>query len=373
MPGWSQSGWETIAGEVRGRRWMWDRSLVKSLPQRRTSILIGAVGGGAVAFFISFRITREVSGESLLWVALGVVIGALAMFLLSLVQLGADSRFQLLRDRFPNAVVVQTFASETLADDLPAFAPWLHRPVPTILVTMTLVFEPEGVTMWVGGREPSMLAAIPWVDVTEFGVGPSVQKRTRTAPSLDRIIISAGRDGHVASLLVGLERVDGFAPGQQFLPQHELAQLVVRVNQARKDHRSPVAKPDHLRGMLSSGLEPGITAWSARRVSRLARFPATAIAAALAFGATLLIAAGFAQHGLVIGVASLVAPVVGVVGAIAERRATRREAASGYTTLNGRELHLLQRHPITGTIVRGAGSPPLSASEFDALLGRKNL
>ena len=48
--------------------------------------------------------------------------------------------------------------------------------------------------------------------------------------------------------------------------------------------------------------------------------------------------------------------------------ASARERAAGYTTLNGTDLDLEQRHPVTGAVIRAAGAPALLRREFADLV-----
>ena len=51
--------------------------------------------------------------------------------------------------------------------------------------------------------------------------------------------------------------------------------------------------------------------------------------------------------------------------------ASARERAAGYTTLNGTELDLEQRHPVTGAVIRAAGAPALLRREFAELVKQR--
>ena len=77
--------------------------------------------------------------------------------------------------------------------------------------------------------------------------------------------------------------------------------------------------------------------------------------------------------GAVLAGTGIISAVIGFLGVHSERVAMRRERAHGYTTLNGRELHVTQRHPTTGKILRAPGAMPLSDNVFDELLRDRSL
>jgi hypothetical protein len=66
---------------------------------------------------------------------------------------------------------------------------------------------------------------------------------------------------------------------------------------------------------------------------------------------------------------ALVLFVLAIVGRTMERRAMKRERDAGYTTLNGTELDLEQRHPRTGEVIRRANAAAIPIQKFKEMLG----
>jgi hypothetical protein len=330
---------------------------MRMLPQRWIGVLISVVGGAILGFTTARRLSVGWSLDLLGWSFVGALGLGVLVFLLSLVQLGGDSRLAQLRARFSESVVVQTYPTDSLAEQLHSLGPWLVRDPATLMVTATLVIDELGVGVWGGSRAPYCVAFVPWASVTAFGTGP-------TESDKGTLMIETAEG---ARLVTSLEQTDRYRLGTGEVQQAELAEIVGRVNAMRGVARGGVAASPSL--VMTSGLEPGTTAWAARRVSALARPPVVAVVFLCGLIGGALVALGASAPGQLLIAVSFAATAIGFIGLRVERRARRRERAAGYTTLNGLELDLTQRHPRTGGILRAAGQRPLSREVLSQLTG----
>jgi hypothetical protein len=116
-------------------------------------------------------------------------------------------------------------------------------------------------------------------------------------------------------------------------------------------------------------LVEGRTAWSARRLGFLS--PSLKMLLAEAVGALAVLSTLSHWNPLIAQICWPLAVVIAVFTLVAsslERQATKRERAAGYTTLNGRELDLEQRHPHTGQVIRKANAKAIPTEKFNELL-----
>jgi hypothetical protein len=337
-------------------------------PQRRGSIIFATVAGMFFTANILRRAKVPLDESFVAWVVVGGVGAGVLVTLLVLLAVRGDTRRAILERQFPDAVVVQSWPEDSLLESLRALTPWIIERVP-YLITATFVFDANHVTAWAGGRSPIAVARIPWADVTAFGIAPRFKK-------LDRIQFTAFSDGDSYTVVFPIERAGKYTMGNQMLDEAALGDIVDRVNTLRRArNRAVTVAPDaaasdvnRLNAMLYSGLLSGPTAQSYTKLVALSKLPLALVFYIIgSTGAVLATIPDLRIQAVLISGFGLLGPLLGFLGRLVQRRAITRERSGGYTTLNGRELDLQQRHPRTGTVLRHAGQPPLSEKEFDAL------
>ncbi|TAL44765.1 MAG: hypothetical protein EPN91_03725 [Salinibacterium sp.] len=121
---------------------------------------------------------------------------------------------------------------------------------------------------------------------------------------------------------------------------------------------------------LAAGqLVAGRTAWSARQIGFVSHSTKLLVAEGIAAFAilTLLLHWNPLIARILLPLSVLLA-LFAVIARTMERRATKRERAAGYTTLNGLELDVEQRHPRTGQVIRKANAKAIPREKFNEIL-----
>lgn len=329
-------------------------------PERWTSLLtvVGIISVVTTLFFWRFFGDRP-------WLAVVAGLGTAVAFVLLIMLTAAahDTRLMVLRDRHPDAVVVNVRRDPQLMAGLAAAREgaldtsgvgWL----------LSLVVDRDGMTFYKGTGRPETVATIPWSTIGDIEPGSVLAKGEWGSAGYERLAVSLTGES-AGRLEFGVERVPRFATSAATMSEADLVLLAVRMNEQRG--RRTVTSPS---GALK-GLDAGSTAWS---LTRLGPFPVSALGwlaqGIFVVGLVAIVVRGPLLVTVVATAVSFALILVMFLRLRAVNTAAEREKASGYTTLNGVNLSLEQRHPLTGVVIRAAGAPALSKLEFASLLGR---
>lgn len=329
-------------------------------PERWTSLLIPFA---VVSVMISIFLWRAFADRPWLAVVAGLGAGVAFALLVILMIVGHDTRLMVLREQNPDAVVVNVRRDPQLMGSLAAARDGVLDTAGVGWV-LSMVVDRDGVTFYKGNGRPEPLIALPWSSIGAIEPGSVLARGEWGSSGYERLsLVPSGESS--GRIEFGVERLSPLTTSVGTMSEADLVLLAVRMNEQRG--RRTVTSPS---GALK-GLDPGPTAWS---LTRLGPVPVSAI--------------GWVAQGIfVIGLATvvvrgpLVITVVASAVAVAliavmilrlrvANKAAEREKAAGYTTLNGVNLSLEQRHPLTGVVIRGAGAPALGKQEFASLLGR---
>lgn len=237
----------------------------------------------------------------------------------------------------------------------------------TLVVTVSI----EGVTFWSGTLTPRPITQIVADRVRGVDLGSYTERPEYRQPALPRIkfTVSDPRDAEATvDLQFGIvkPRTNPFIA--RYLREPDVQQVVGQARAALKGTptRTAVAPAPSVVTMRPGVLEPGETAYTASRVGKVrSKYVITALWVVVA---PFVLWAAFTQtFAPLLGAIVVQMAVVGVL-LWRETRAVAREEAAGYTTLNGQHLHLEQRHPVTGMVIREAGGTALSNERFRELL-----
>lgn len=94
----------------------------------------------------------------------------------------------------------------------------------------------------------------------------------------------------------------------------------------------------------------------------------TVVISTIASCILLIVRGGSPIAGVMFIVLAVIAIVIATITRFQLELAIARERQAGYTTLNGADLELQQRHPRTGAVIRSAFEPALTKKEFAAAL-----
>lgn len=329
-------------------------------PERWTSLLISIA---VVTVVMTIILWRGFADRP--WLAFVAGLDTALAFLLLVILTAAahDTRLMVLRDQHPDAVVVnirrdpQLMASLAAARDGvldTAGVGWL----------LSLVVDREGMTFYKGTGRPEAVVTIPWSVIGDIQPGVALAKGEWGSTGYERLaVVLIGETG--GRIEFGVERVSRVPTSAANLGEADLVLLAVRMNEQRG--RRPVGAPS---GALK-GLDTGPTAWS---LTRLGPVPVSAIGwvaqGVFVIGLVTVVVRGPFVITLVAAGVAVALILLMLVRLRVVNKAAEREKASGYTTLNGINLAVEQRHPLTGVVIRAAGAPALSKQEFAALLGR---
>jgi len=346
--------------------------MFRVLPERWWGMVVLTVLAALVAGSISGRYkgltTFLETGDPgiLRATALGASIGLGLGVIALLAQVGSDTRHLVLAERFPEAIVVSGWRIERETFEAMQALSLRRTSPPEGVTTFGVVFDVDAVSIYFGARDPRLFSRIPWSDVEALAVGDLYKgSAVKATVSVHRLhLVVRGPWGLVdipfGVSLLGSKNVFRSA----FHDERELTELVASVNQLRRIAPSRGASS----ALFGKALLPGATAWSLSRINVDA---ARLVIWALSIPVAALAGVGLVGVSLVAGSIILLSQLVLFVLRRAARRAVRRERDAGYTTLNGVQLDREQRHPKTGRVIRQAGAPPLTASQFaDALESR---
>lgn len=243
-----------------------------------------------------------------------------------------------------------------------------RRPTFTFLAT----FSREGVAMWTSGAAPQPIATIDSERIVGVDYGEFTERPEYGQQSLPRLrVIARGEGAEEVFIEFGLGRLDRASFSRQFVDEVGVQQAILSARAAvsgvANSAESTAAHP-----MLNRAatLVPGTSAYQAHHFGRITLWQLTVWIPWLVlvpFALVLFLGDGWwwAPPVVLAGIFATFVPLF-----IRANSASVREFQAGYTTLNGRDLHLEQRHPFTGAVIREAGEKAISAEQFNELLGR---
>jgi hypothetical protein len=340
------------------------------LPQRWWSFLLAVVVCAIAIVSTAARQARRDGlgldlNAALLPLAAGIAGGIVLGFILIAYFSSHDTRLLLVRAARPGIVVQGIKDAQTFVWLGPIATTELNGNL-AIERLFTVAFDRTGVTMWRGTRAPELIATVAWSEVIELGLGDLLERKGYGQTSYHRLRMVVLRNGEPVTVQFGIEHVPRYVSTRHVLNESEIVDLVTEVSKLRSGGIAPVQpQPSY----VSAGLTPGMPAWSAGRILRLplmtimwiSQIPFVAGLASLFLKGPLLTTVGcFVAWGLFCASAWTVVFLEGA--------AVKRERAAGYTTLNGVELAVEQRHPRTGVVIRPAGAPAIPKARFAEIL-----
>lgn len=342
---------------------------MRVLPQRWWTVLFLTLFGAVIGAFLGARLNHEISMD--IMPAAGI--GALGMGLLAVGLLASfaphDTRYLVLRDRSPEAIVIQALRDPDNTSALVELAAISSRSMLDLRWTFSIAFDRSGIVVWDGGSDPKKVGAIPWSAVSATELGDAYRPTTFGSQPYYRLLIAFDVGEGSVTLPFGVSRVPRFLSRRFTLDENELADLAIRLR-ALRDGR----EPSRARPVLShtpAGLTPGPTAWKLNRLGPLPTLWWGWVSQAAFLTAVLSLV--LRLPGWVTWSAVAVSIVILAVMLLRARQAataSKREAYAGYTTLNGVSLALEQRHPVSGRVIRAADDRALTKAEFAEALAR---
>jgi hypothetical protein len=341
--------------------------MYRVLPVRWLQVLYFPLMFGLLGAVISIRFAGSgvAPADAVIPGAIGLGLGAFVALALLLSIVERDTRLLAVRAMLPHAIVVQAFRNDETADWLAELSKLLASQL-AVKAIFTVAFDRSGVTVWSGARVPLKVVEIAWRDVVDVKLGDLKRIPGYGQQPYSRLRLDLKGNDAPLSVQFGVERVAKLITSQRYLSESELIDLASRVNSMRLGGALAPATPT---SNVSRGLTPGRTALAAQR------FPfGFRLANPFAYQALVLcaIASGLLHLPLWVSISlaalALATVAVMLIAAWLMSRASKRESAAGYTTLNGAYLALEQRNPRTGVVIRAAGTRALSRREFaDAL------
>lgn len=234
-----------------------------------------------------------------------------------------------------------------------------------------VTFSTEGVTFWTAGRTPTVLETIAADRVLAVDLGSYTERPEYNQPTVPRIMITVSplHDSAVdpVDIEFGMLKPTSGAYLSRHLDEPAVQDTVIRAREALRGGDPTAFAPAAASSTPRPGtLEPGTTAFRAAHVGAL---PVTRVTTLVYVVTAPIMLWALLQGSIAIAVG---VAVLGLLVSLAlfwrETRAVAREEAAGYTTLNGQYLHLEQRHPVTGMVIREAGGTALSKERFRELL-----
>jgi hypothetical protein len=316
--------------------------------------------GGVV---IGLRFARLESGSLsvpvlLIAAAVGVGVGLVfGTIVLAVLGRNDSRRFEVSR-LLPHALVVNGRKDDPFVYEL-------HRIVSTAAVSssvFTVAFDREGISLW-SGSKPERFAFIPARDVREVSVGEPFRPSTFGAIPYSRLKVSVDTPSDTVDLAFAVEFLPGPGSSRFNLNDAEVAAVAHEADAIVGSRR--LASASSTQTTLAMTPVAGITAWAAARRVRIASIAHLLLGIPI-FIAVLAIVRGESTSGLFPLLLVLIVAIQGTRLLLARSaiRATARERAAGYTTLNGVDLDLPQLNPHTGRVIRPAGGLALSKDEF---------
>jgi hypothetical protein len=338
------------------------------LPQRWWVVVFSVLFFGTIGAAVFGRGVFEAQGffGVMRAAGIGALVGLALSALFVPLFLLHDNRLIVLRKRNPDGLVAQAVTDDQTIATLGRIA---DRPFLDVNVGrfFSAVFNSAGVSFWRGVREPELIVGLPWSVVTGVTLDDFYRPGGKNQPGYFRLRLEISQDGEPSTMRFGIERVSNVPFSGNFYSEADIVATIERIEIVRGGAVTRPQRP--VRSNVSAGLVDGRSAWAAVRLFPVS--PLTAVVAAQLVFAVWILALRFDWPTIVtIAALCLAAVLVGaifIVGRIAIK-ATNREKAAGYTTLNGVHLSLEQRHPRSGVVIRSAGESALSKKEFAALL-----
>ena len=323
----------------------------------QTTLLFGIVGA-----FIVVRTVRpsiESQGALLAGFAVGALAGALFGFVLLYYFARIDTLGFEVAKLQPHALVMLAMKDRDLAASLSA----VLRRTPRVTQFTTVAFDRDGLSLWKGVRVPERVALIPTKSIIAVRLGDSVSPGWR-APVQHRLSVHIQLSESAKQLRFAVSSISPLGTAVA-ASEGDLAELVRKATDALGV--LPPANRVTTGTMGANTLQPGVTAWAA---ARWLRRLATAVPV---LGGLVVVAALsplFSGGRVAVWAVFILIPLQAayLLGVYVSARATKRERAAGYTTLNRVELDLPQLHPRTGAVLREASALPLSEQRFKDLV-----
>jgi len=310
------------------------------------------------------------------WMGLLIVLGAVLLLMIPIWAYTARLRSS--HRRFAHAQSASTLTVVGVRDkDLSGtLARAQHGGLSAARVPYTFIvtFSADGVKFWSGGFSPRVLETVSSDRVLGVDVGTYTESPEYRQPSLPRLKVTVAQLQESAASPVDLQfGITKLSTGPfiaRYLDEPGVQDLVLQAREALRggNPASVMPSPSTLSFTPRPGtLEPGTTAYHA---ARLGSIPVKRVITALWIVATpLVLWASFMRDvGFLFSVIAVQLVAIGVL-LWRENRAVSREEAAGYTTLNGKHLHLEQRHPVSGMVIREAGATAITPDRFRELLG----
>lgn len=308
---------------------------------------------------------QQVSGETLvLGAQIGGAVGIGAGLIALLVFAVNDSRRIAVAQRLPHAYVVQAEKNRSLVDALDQVQPGIRVQGTTVSVA----FDTEGVSFWVGSGQPEGLLFVPASQVRDVTLGEPLKPANTRGKTVARLSVVIETPSGAVDVPMVLRRTQGIGTGFENMNQAQVAVAVRLANERRGGASSRGSSAPYF--AFADDRVHGVTAWTLLRRVRLYVVVFIVLLHVSIFGLVwLFLQTDEVLLSLLAWIASVVvlyAPVKILRRAL--ERARTRERAAGYTTLNGLDLDLRQLQPLTGRVIRTAGAPALSRDEFKRAL-----
>lgn len=326
------------------------------LPMRLWSLAVMASLGGVLGYFIAPLFVGEFDPNDGRGLIIGMVAGMFYGLLIVAIWSRQDARLAAVRGLHPWAVVEQVWTDKRFIAALREF----NRTGDATKVgrQVTVAFDRPGAFFYAGTTEPVLLAHIPWAGMT----GLSVTRLAKTANLGLALRLNLGE-----TLAFALDRGPNLVTQGGFANEERLQRIAIDIESLRglAPGARPVAPPS-----LAAGLLPGQTAYSAQRIAFIPLWAVTSVLfTALTVCITIFVNNGVQEGGFVTAVVGSVT-LYAIVSLLWAATRVGRERGAGYTTLNGSQLELEQRHPRTGRAIRPAGARALTPAQFTDELRR---
>jgi hypothetical protein len=222
-------------------------------------------------------------------------------------------------------------------------------------------FDRSGVGFWVGGGAPRHVLSLPWKELDL-----SVRTEGKTYMGTPARLLYVELDDTELALQL-------FEPSRGLNASPPASEAWLRVLTGKIRAMLGLAEPSlqYRPDAYSDGRVAGITAWQCKKFVIPAPVTTLVFVPALTTIAGSMITSGSLTPGLAMLIVVGVLYVVALAGQAVLWAINNKENSAGYTTLNGRFLHLDQRHPTTGLIIRPAMAPALTRAQFQDALRRR--
>ena len=306
--------------------------------------------------------------DLLLGTAIGAVVGVILGIGLYVYYGRHDSRRLAVAQQLPHAYVVQAQVDKAFRSALARID--AAATVPARIVT--IAFDTVGISFWTGTAVPTRVAFIPAAQILSISAGRATPAASSRSVPVGRMMVAARVGEDQVDLLFAVERPTIFTAGS-VLSETQIVDAARLASAAVMGARTPSTRSASL--TTASYIDhrtPGLTAWTAARDLRVS-------------GAVLIVGTALSVAGVLLSIRSggsgVIWVFIGVMLAVVYvalpllgrrlKRASDRERAAGYTTLNHSDFDLRQLHPRTGTLLREAGTQPLTKDEFARALASR--